>query len=87
MKRPESYTAEIGEQAEHNRPHARGPARRGRSRTWDLQNPVYAFRIRPEDARRLADIAEDLRVSRDALTRRLWNAIARYLKVQFCFVR
>jgi len=43
-----------------------------RGREWDAVNP--ACRIRLEDAGRLAELAEQLQVSRDALSRALMEA-------------
>ena len=45
-----------------------------RDRSWDERNPRFGFRIRSEDAERLADRAAALRVSRDALGRALIQA-------------
>ena len=45
-----------------------------RDRSWDEKNPQFAFRIRSEDAERLAASAADLEVSRDALGRALIQA-------------
>ena len=42
-----------------------------RDRSWDEANRAFSFRIREEDAERLAELAEELKVSRDALTRAL----------------
>lgn len=48
----------------------------GRDRTWDQQNPACSFRIREQDAARLAERAEALGVSKDALGRALlWAAL------------
>jgi hypothetical protein len=47
-----------------------------RDRTWDEANPACSFRIREEDAARLAAQAKALGVSRDALARALlWAAL------------
>ena len=42
-----------------------------RDRSWDEANRAFSFRIREVDAERLADLAQELKVSRDALTRAL----------------
>jgi hypothetical protein len=38
-----------------------------KSRQWDRENPAFAFRISPEDNERIAELAERLEVTRDAL--------------------
>jgi hypothetical protein len=45
-----------------------------RDRSWDEKNPRFGFRIRVEDAERLAGKAAALQVSRDALGRALMQA-------------
>jgi rRNA maturation endonuclease Nob1 len=42
-----------------------------RDRSWDEANRAFSFRIREVDAERLAELAQELKVSRDALTRAL----------------
>jgi hypothetical protein len=47
-----------------------------RGRSWDEANPACSFRIREQDAARLAAQAGELQVSRDALARALlWAAL------------
>jgi predicted DNA-binding protein len=45
-----------------------------RSRNWDRENPAFSFRIRPEDARRMRETAEELDAPKDALARALIGA-------------
>jgi hypothetical protein len=45
-----------------------------RDRRWDEANRSFSFRIREMDAQRLANQAQDLHVSRDALARGLMEA-------------
>jgi hypothetical protein len=45
-----------------------------RSRRWDEANRAFSFRIREQDAQRLASRAQDIPASRDALARALIEA-------------
>jgi hypothetical protein len=53
-------------------------ARQGRvpkSRTYEGQKPAFAFRIRPTDNDRIAALAEEMDVTRDALAAGLMRAV------------
>lgn len=76
MKRPDSYTAGVADEAQKDSaaPLQEGPGT-ARSRSYERRNPAFAFRIRPEDNERLAGHAEALEVSRDALARALVQTV------------
>jgi tRNA A37 N6-isopentenylltransferase MiaA len=53
---------------------AKAPKRTPKPRDFERDNPAFAFRIRPEDNERIAELAEVLEVTKDALGAGLMRA-------------